>query len=256
MKTALTFACLLALPAFAADAPLLGVPGKLIYENTLAAKPEGWTSAKGKWEAAEGALCGAEQEADHHGAVIRKTMPLKDFIIQFEVRLDGARGTSLSINDPKGHLARISVAPGNVRVAKDDHDHEGPDKAVTFGLLKADLQPGTWHSVRMEIVGSTLVGCVDDNIAVCGTHEQLCVEKSNLGFTVAGQTASFRNLKIWEATPNPAWDSVKASLPKGEPMPVPAARPAAGAAKKPAVGAKKAPATKKPAIKKQGGETI
>jgi hypothetical protein len=222
MKKLVACLALLSLPAFADDKPLLGVPGKLIYENALADKPEGWTAPKGDWKPADGVLCGAEKPEDKHGAVIRMTQKLSDFIIQCDVKMDGAKGTSLSINDPKGHLARVSISPGSVRVAKDDHDHEGPDVAVTFGALKADLKAGTWHTVRMEIVGQEMLGKVDDIVAF-GSHEQLAAEKSNIGLTVAGQTASFRNLKIWEATPNPEWATVKSSLPKGEPLPPPRA---------------------------------
>lgn len=234
MRMSLLLAIVLAIPAFAADKPLLGVPGASIYENALADKPAEWTAAKGRWEPADGVLRGAELAADKHGAVIRLTKPLTNFIVQFEVRLDGAKGVSLSINDPKGHLARIGLAPTSVRVGKDDHDKDGPDKAVAFGFLKADLKPGVWNRVRMEIVGDTMLGCVNDDLAAFGSHEQLAGPKSNLGLTVAGETASFRNLKICEATPNPAWDSVKASLPKGEPVPPPAPRKPPAPAKKPA----------------------
>jgi hypothetical protein len=221
--------CLLAFPAtlFAADTALLGVPGKLVYENALAGKPDGWTAPKGDWKSVDGVLCGAEKPEDMHGAVIRMNQKLADFILQVDVKFDGAKGTSVSINDPKGHLARVSAAPGSVRVAKDDHDHEGPDTAVTFGNLKADLKPGAWHTVRLEIIGKEMLGKVDEVVAF-GSHEQLTTEKSNIGLTVAGQRASFRNLKIWEATPNPDWTKVRDTLPKGEAVQVraPAKKPA------------------------------
>lgn len=225
MRTAVLLACLLALPVLAEDKPLLGVPGKLIYENALAGVPEGWSAAIGKWEAADGVLRGAEQAADKHGAVVRRKMPLQDFILQYDVKLDGAKGSSLSINDPKGHLARIAVAAKSVRVTKDDHDKDGPDKPEVFGNLKADFQPGAWITVRMEIVGDTMLAQAG-GIAAFGTHEQLAGPKANLGLTVAGESASFRNFKVWEATRNPAWEAVKAALPKGEPVPAPAKKPA------------------------------
>lgn len=230
MKKLIVCYLLLGLPVLAADKALLGVPGKLIYENALAEKPEGWNAAKGDWKSADGALCGAEKPEDKHGAVIRMNKQLADFIIQYEVKFDGAKGTSLSINDQKGHLARVSIAPASVRITKDDHDHDGPDKAVVFGAFKADLKPGEWHTVRMEIVGQEMLGKVDDVVA-CGSHEQLAAAKSNFGLTVAGQTASFRNFRVWEASLNPDWPAVKATLPKGEPIPpprAPAKKPAAG----------------------------
>lgn len=214
--------------AIAAEKPLLGVPGELVYENAFSGLPEAWKAAKGDWKSADGVLSGAEKPEDHHGAVIRMNQKLTDFIIEYQVRFDGAKGTSLSINDAKGHLARVSVTPAGMRVTKDDHDHDGPDKAVVLGALQAGVKPGVWHTVRMEIVGNELLGRVDEVIA-CGTHEQLAAEKSNVGLTVAGQSASFRNLKIWAAAPNPDWAKIKASLPRGEPVPPPRA-----AAKKPA----------------------
>lgn len=222
MKKLIAASLLLTLPALAADKLLLAVPDKLVYENALADKPEGWTAPKGDWKSAEGVLCGAEKPEDNHGAVIRLNKQLTDFIIQYEVKLDGAKGSSLSINDAKGHLARVSIAPTSVRISKDDHDKDGPDKPALFGLLKADVKPGTWHTVRMEIIGNEMLGKLDDLIA-CGSHEQLATAKSNIGLTVAGQTASFRNLKIWEASLNPDWAAVKATLPKGEPLPPPRA---------------------------------
>lgn len=115
MKTALAemftmFAMTLSL--LAVETPLLGVPAEVLYQDDLSGMPEGWKEGKGKWEAVDGVLRGAELAADHHGAVVRKAIPMGDVIIEVEVKLDGAKGVSLSINDAQGHLARVAVAPG------------------------------------------------------------------------------------------------------------------------------------------------
>lgn len=205
---------LFSLMARADDKPLLAVPGKVVYENTFAGGPDPkWRAAKGTWDSADKALSGAEKPSDNHGAVTRLMQKMQDFIIEYEVKLDGAKATSLSINDAREHVARIIVAPEMVAVQKDDHDHDGPDKAQVFARMPAKITPGTWHKVRMELVGDTMLGRVDDLVAF-GSSDLFKTEKGNFGFTVAGQTASFRNLKVWEATKNPDWDSVKASLPK------------------------------------------
>ena len=60
-------------------------------------------------------------------------------------------------------------------------------------------EPGTWHTVVMEMVGDTLVGTLDDKITGKGSNDLFKQEKFAPGFTVAGQTASFRNLRIWSA---------------------------------------------------------
>lgn len=212
-----------ALTAHAADAPLLAVPGKVIYENALNSAPGApWKAAKGKWELAEGVWRGSEKPEDKHGAVTRLPNKLPDFILEYEFKFEGARTTSLSINAVKDHMARISITPKSVTIQRDDNDHDGPDKAVIFARFPADLSPGTWHKVRMEMVGDTLVGKVDGLVA-WGTSDLFKNERTAPGFTVGGQSVDFRNLKITEATLNPDWESVKATLPKPGEQVAPAA---------------------------------
>jgi len=35
------------------------------------------------------------------------------------------------------------------------------------------------------------------------------VDKANFGFTVAGETASIKDVKVWEALPRSGWDKGK-----------------------------------------------
>lgn len=113
---------------------------------------------------------------------------------------------------------------------------------MIFARFNADFPAGTWHKVRMEMVGDTLLGKVDDLVA-WGSNDLFMKERMAPGFTVGGQSVDFRNLTIREATLNPDWEKVKATLPKpGEqlaPLPAPAAK---GPAKKkaPAKAVKKA----------------
>ncbi len=217
----------LALAAFglrAEDKPLLAVPGKVIYESKLDAAPSApWKAAKGKWELVDGVMRGAELEADKHGAVTRLPNKLQNFVIEYEFKFAGARSTSLSINAIKDHMARIMITPKSVAIQKDDNDHEGPDKAVVFARFPAELGDG-WHKVRLEMVDDTMLGKVDDLVA-WGANDLFKTEKAAPGFTVAGQSVDFRNLTIREATLNPAWEDVKAHLPKPGEKVAPAATP-------------------------------
>lgn len=213
-----------------ADEPLLAIPGKVLLDAKLSdGLTEPFKAAKGKWEAADGALRGSELESDKHGAVMRANKELADFIIEVEVKLDGARATTLSVNAKKDHMARIVINPKSVSVQRDDNDHEGPDKAVVFHRVPADITPGEWHKVRMEMVGDTLLGKVD-NIVGWGSNELFKQARFAPGVTVAGQSVQFRNFKIMEATKNPKWDQIKESI-KNEVKPL--AAPGAGAAKGP-----------------------
>jgi hypothetical protein len=202
--------------------PMLAVPGKVLFESKLDSAPAApWRAAKGKWEPVEGALRGSELAADKHGAVLRVGQKLSDFIIELEVKLDGARTTTLSINAEKDHMARVSITPTLVTVQRDDNDHEGPDKAIVFHRVKADITPGTWHKVRIEMVGNTMLGQVD-GITGWGESDLFTQPKANPGVTVGGESVHFRNFRIWEATKNPDWEKVKAGI-KNEVQP--AAKP-------------------------------
>lgn len=211
--------------SFAAD-PLLAIPGKLILDGKLeSGVADPFKSAKGKWEASDGALRGAELPSDNHGAVLRANQELSDFVIEVEVKFDGAKSTTLTVNAKKDHMARVVVSPTMVTVQRDDNDHEGPDKAVVFHRVKADLKPGEWHKVRMEMVGDTMLGQVD-GITGWGSNELFKQARFAPGVTVAGESMLFRNFKIYEATKNPKWDEIKATL-KNEVAP--AAAPGAAA---------------------------
>lgn len=242
MKTSLlSFLALgLALAASAADKPLLAIPGKVIYENKLDSAPgDPWKAAKGKWELVDGNWRGSEKPEDNHGAVNRLPNKLGDFVIEYEFKFEGAKATSLSINAVKDHMARIVITPKLVTIQKDDNDHDGPDKAVVFARFANELAPG-WHRVRMEMVGDTMLGKVDDLIA-WGSNDLFKQDRMVPGFTVGGQSVDFRNLSIREAKLNPEWEAVKATLPKpGEKMAPPAAPPGKGPAKGPAKCKKKA----------------
>src|SRR3954466_999493 len=97
----------------AADpAPKLAERGKLLLTEDFATlNPKEWPAAKGKWEASDGALKGAELPADKHPGVVRRQAVFTDAIIQYDVKLDGAKGTTLSINGAKGHICRVLLSP-------------------------------------------------------------------------------------------------------------------------------------------------
>lgn len=223
MKTATLLLLSLASLAPAAEKPLLAIPGEVIYQSKLDTAPAApWKAAKGQWELKDGVLRGSELAADKHGAVTRLPNKLNDFIIEYEFKFEGARATSLSINAVKDHMARINIAPKSITIQRDDNDHEGPDKAVVFARFPAELTPGTWHKVRLEMVGDTMLGQVDD-LTAWGSDALFKTVKASPGFTVAGQSVDFRNLTIRSATLNPAWEEVKATLPKPGEKVIPAA---------------------------------
>lgn len=176
----------------AAAAP---VPAKLPLVDDLSAPSADWRVAKGKWQVVDGAWQGAEIAAEKHGAVARRAVNFRDVVIEFDFKLDGAKGISLSINDPKGHNSRLAIRANGFTVTKDDHDHEGPDQRAVLANVEAKLEAGRWYHARVEQVGPKFTAQVGDQTGG-GEHADIAVEKSNIGFTVAGETASFKNLKV------------------------------------------------------------
>jgi len=217
-KTCFAFAiaALCALTASAAEnlpKTLMTERGKLLCSEdftTLDAKT--WNAAKGKWEIAAGGLKGVELAADKHGAVIRRQFPFKDAIIQFDVQVNGCRQTTFSINEAKAHLARVLFNKDGFIMQKDDRDHAGPDKAVRFGNVALPLKPGEWHTVVIEFKGEEMVATMDGK-SIAGANPALLTPKANFGFTVAGESATYRNLRVWEALPNPAWEQNRKQIP-------------------------------------------
>ncbi|MCD6051044.1 MAG: hypothetical protein K0Q55_2447 [Verrucomicrobia bacterium] len=171
----------------------------------------GWRMAKGKWETGDGALKGIELKEDKHGAVARYPLEFKDAVIQYDVRVDGCKATTLSINDAKGHVCRVLINKDGFSSQKDDHDKDGPDKVLKFGTQKMDIKAGEWKTVIVEIKGEEMLVHIDGK-AVTGKHELIAVSKANFGFTVSGESASFRNLRVWEAQPNEGWSKTKEKL--------------------------------------------
>lgn len=192
------------------------VRGKLLFQDALDTAPgRAWNVAKGDWKAEDGALTGSEKESDHHGAVMRHAVPFRDAVIQYAFRLDGARATSLSINKARGHLCRVLITPAGFQVRKDDADHAGPDRAILLQAVKVPIEAGAWHTLVLELRGDEMLASLDGRHVGYGRAEALAVDKANLGLTVAGASASFKDLSVWEATPNPDWEKDRARLRAG-----------------------------------------
>jgi hypothetical protein len=189
-------------------------PGKLLLADDFASIHGAWKLAKGKWEVAGGKFRGAELTADMHGAVARRDVPMKDVVIQYSFKLDGARKTTLSLNAAKGHICRVLIDSKGFTVQKDDQDgKKGDDKAARLDTVEVELKPGQWHTLVVELRGPDILATLDGKLTVFGSHPAIDKAKANLGFTVAGESASFQNLRVWEsAGVHKNWEATRAKL--------------------------------------------
>ena len=204
----------------AAGDPLMTVRGAPLLTDDLRALSPVWKSAKGHWTIQDGALHGEEVTADHHPATYRQALKFQDVVIQFEVQLDGAKSVALSLNDAGGHVARMIIDRKGFQARKDDHDHTGPDEALAFQRVAVPIAAGTWHTVTVEILGDRMLATLDGQSAAgtlsFGRAPLIGTLKTNLGLVVQGGAASFRNLNVWAATPNAAWQDPAASVQGGK----------------------------------------
>jgi hypothetical protein len=69
---------------------------------------------------------------------------------------------------------------------------------------------GEWHTVVLEIKGDEVVGMIDDK-SVTLSNPLIAADKHSI-MLGAGTEASFRNLRVWEALPNPEWPKNKEAL--------------------------------------------
>jgi hypothetical protein len=223
--------------------------GKLLVSEDLAQAPtdvstagglndmkSGWRFRPGKWEFIDGALRGYQLEADHHSAAAFFAFAWKNAVVQFDVKLDGCSQIVFCVDDPAAmrpatptrppqmrveHLCRLIMNKDGFSTQKDDHDHDGPDQAVSFGAVKTPIKQGEWKTVLIEIQGEEMVTTIDGQ-TIAGAHPQVAADKAYVSFGVTGYSngfdkvpplsASFRKFRIWEALPNPDWAKNKAAI--------------------------------------------
>jgi hypothetical protein len=195
---------------------VMTVRGKELFRDDLGRSlADRWVAAKGDWKAVDGAIQGAERPSDHHAAAARHALKFRSAEIQYSFKLDGAKATHLSLNDAGGHVCRVVITTQELQVRKDDHDKTGPDKWALLKRLPVGIEPGRWHTLLVELQGPEMLVRIDDGPVALGAHTALDVEKTNFGLIVSGASASFKDLVIWEAQPNPGWSAARDKLAAG-----------------------------------------
>jgi hypothetical protein len=196
-----------------ADAKLLMTErGKVLFTDDLnQALGEKWKTAKGDWKIADGVLRGVERKDDMHNAAARHPVEFQDGIVQVSFRLDGAKVVHLSINDAKGHLGRVTIDEKGFSLRKDKHDKNATDAGMLIERRDLAIEKGKWYVLSLEMCGDEWVARVGNETAL-GSNPQFKGPKAVVGLIVTGDGASFKDLRVWEATKAADWPKIKEDL--------------------------------------------
>ncbi len=116
---------------------------------------------------------------------------------------------SLSMNADQGHVCRVRFNPAGFTVIKDKNNDGKPAELDT---CKVEIKPGEWHTMVVEMNGKEMLARLDGKQVAFGSHDGLATPKASVGFTVKGDSVSFKNLRVYEGTLAKGWDAQKAKL--------------------------------------------
>lgn len=213
--------------------------GRELYSNSLGLLPErsadkprgfasgfkGWrfnpgpeSGKGGRWELADGAFHGIESPDANHPATASFGIDYQDAVIQVDVRLNDVpaegrkyRSIFVKATDDKDYVCGLFLSQNGMNLVPYSADRISPannqrDKDPQVSVTQS-LKLNEWHTVLLEIKGNEAVGTVAGK-SVNLTAPLVAASKRSIMLGV-GTDASFRNLHIWEALPNPDWKPQK-----------------------------------------------
>jgi hypothetical protein len=228
----------------AAEQPILGKPGKLLFGDDFSRSqmPPKWRLGKGFWEIHDGVVTAAENPDDHHGAYAYADprFPYKDIVAQFSFKFDGSTACHFMMEDSNykgshaGHIIRATVTPAAAMLAdskfggmkNEIHDKmidpqttaeekkqlqaSIKDKSVSF---KITLDAAKWHEARVEVVGDEMLLSIDNQpVGYLKSEGVDHPTKNMVGFTVSGKSTQLDNVRVWEATARSDWSQSRADV--------------------------------------------
>lgn len=211
--------------SLAADVPSapLAKKGAVIVSDDFERTGLGaWRATVPTFTVADGVLKGSQTRSDH-GAVGAVKAPMKDGIIEFKFRFEGAASINAVCDDKAwkeshaGHICRVTITPKLIRLGDDKEGGMRNDimemrkdparKAAGDKLLvgrtatfPVNIEPGQWHRMSIEIVGDQMRASVDEKPAGYLKSPGLAhPTKSDFHFTVSGKDALFDDVRIFAA---------------------------------------------------------
>jgi Domain of Unknown Function (DUF1080) len=224
--------------------PLLGQPGKLLFADDFsrAEIAPRWKIGMGFFTVKDGVVTAAENPADHHGAYAYGDphFPYKDFVAEFSFKFDGGKACSFRMDDTDyqgshaGHIIRATIMPTSVQLddskfgsmktdlyekARDPNLSPEEKKQVQAAMkeemaaFQVEFDPTQWHRARVEVIADEMLLSIDDKpVGYLKSEGVNHPTKNAVGFTIAGHSVQFANVKVWDATVSPSWASRRTAV--------------------------------------------
>jgi len=198
------------LPALSVDKPKGFASGFAGWRFSTVAN----SGRSGSWNVADGAFHGMEGPSANHPATASLGLPYQDAVIQVEFRLNDVplegrkyRSVFIKATDEKDYVTAFFISPTGSNLTAYSADRINPankqrDKEPPIGVPQS-LKLGEWYVAVLEIRGQEAVATVAGK-STTASHPLFGSPKRSVMLGV-GVDASFRNLRIWEALPNPDW---------------------------------------------------
>jgi hypothetical protein len=179
--------------------------GELLFEDSFAGEAidKEWNRYKGNYAVEKGQLKVAEIPSDgHHPAMSRKA-DTTNCVVQFSFKFEGSTWMGFAW-DEKEHVARVILRPDSVQLLK--MSGTGPTtKSEKVDEKRLKFEPGTLHTLLVEIQGKEMLAQVDGKDILYGEAPGVDGTKSRVELISGGQWAWYDDIKVWKAEPEDKW---------------------------------------------------
>lgn len=204
-------------PIAAADEPtppktLLAERRKLVLQDDFSQPlDKAWQISAPIWEIEDGVIKATHRKPfpDLHGPVMQHPVKLDGAVVQLSFKLEPKTRAVIHFNKKNGHLCRALMTDKAFYIIRRD---SGGDKGIRLDEREMPIEPGQWHTVIVEIVGKEMLATLDGKEVLFGERDDIDQPKTMLILEAAAGSVWFKDLRVWEAQPNPNWAATKAKL--------------------------------------------
>lgn len=163
-------------------------PALIVAPDLKGPLPEAFSISKGKWTPENGEITVVNLPEEKHIPVLHHLVGLESAVIEVEFQVNGA-GSFLVGCDSTKHIGRVVINATGMSIAEDS-----VKPSHTIATLNVEMNPGTWHKLRVEWTGESMAASLDGK-ELSARHPFLATAK-NRSWLAASDGVKIRNLRI------------------------------------------------------------